>query len=306
MPEQQIWPTLSGEAPLVIAHRGASGYRPEHTIAAYDLAIDMGADFIEPDLVITKDGNLIVRHDRYLSTTTDVAKHPEFAARKTEKQGHEGADWFVEDFTLAEIKSLRAIQPRSTRGQDHDGKYEVPTFIEVLELVKRREKQTGRRIGIYPETKQPAVLKSMGLSYDKPLLKTLNDYGYHGKNSPVFIQSFEIQNLKRLRGLTDVRLVYLTSSVPTIELSEIATFADGVGPYKKLLIDKDGQDTGFVKAAHNVGLSVHPWTFRNDVLDSDFADSSSAEIQRYLALGIDGFFTDFPDTGVTARMNYQK
>jgi glycerophosphoryl diester phosphodiesterase len=278
MPEQNTWLTLSGDAPLVIAHRGASGYRPEHTLAAYDLAIDMGADFIEPDLVITKDGQLITRHDRYLSSTTDVASRPEFADRKVEKAGHDGEDWFVEDFTLAEIKTLRARQPRAERGQQYDGIYEVPTFTEVLEMLKKHEAETGRRIGVYPETKHPAALEALGLSYDTVLLQTLREYGYNGKAEPVFIQSFESENLKRLRGLTDIRLVYLTATTPDMSLIEIAKFAGGIGPNKKLLIDTQGQDTGFVKAAHGAGLTVHPWTFRDDVPDSDFSDKPSQEI----------------------------
>jgi len=305
MPHQKTWTTLSGEPPLVVAHRGASGYRPEHTLAAYNLAIDMGADFIEPDLVITKDGKLVARHDRYLSTTTDIASHLEFADRKTEKEGHEGANWFVEDFTLAEIKTLRARQPRPERGAQYDGRYEVPTFAEVLDLVKKREAETGRRIGVYPETKHPKALQTLGLSYDEALLKTLGDYGYSKKTDPVFIQSFEIGYLRRLSAQTDIRLVYLTSKMPKMPLSDIATFANGIGPYKKLLLDKDGQDTGFVKAAHEAGLTVHPWTFRDDQPDDDFSDMPTAEIQRYLDLGIDGFFTDFADTGVKARESYR-
>lgn len=306
MPNSQKWPTLSGLEPIVVAHRGASGYRPEHTLASYDLAIDMGADFIEPDLVITKDGHLVARHDRYLSTTTDVSNHPEFANRKTEKPGHNRTDWFVEDFTLAEIKTLKARQPRPARGAQYNGKFDVPTFSEILELVKKRERETGRRIGIYPETKHPAALEALGLSFDTELLKTLNDFDYKQAEDPIFIQSFETGNLRRLNDLTDIRLVYLTGELPNLSMEDIAKFADGIGPYKKLLIDKDGQDTGFVKAAHKAGLTVHPWTFRDDQPDKDFSDDPQAEIQRYLALGIDGFFTDFADTGVKARESYQK
>lgn len=306
MSKELRWSTLSGEPPLIVAHRGASGYQPEHTLEAYNLAIDMGADFIEPDLVITKDRKLVARHDRYLSTTTDVASHPEFADRKIEKPGHNKADWFVEDFTLAEIKTLRARQPRPERGTEYDGQYEVPTFDEVLDLVKKREADTGRRIGVYPETKHPAALEALGLSFDEALLKALNDYGYTDKDDPVFIQSFEMGNLRRLREKTDIRLVYLTLRVPKVPLFEIPNFADGIGPYKKLLLDKDGKDTGFVKAAHKAGLTVHPWTFRDDQPDDDFSDDPEAEIHRYLALGIDGFFTDFADTGVKARDSYQK
>ncbi|MEL6688485.1 MAG: glycerophosphodiester phosphodiesterase family protein, partial [Pseudomonadota bacterium] len=180
------WNTLDGSAPLIIAHRGASGYLPEHTLAAYDLGIDMGADFIEADLVITKDGVLVARHDRYLSDSTNVADHPEFAGRKVVKPGHDGADWFVEDFTLAEIKTLRAKQVKAGRPTEFDGLYEIPTFDEVLALVVRRSEETGRRIGIYPETKQPAALETLGLSFDTALLDSLAQYRFDSADDPVF------------------------------------------------------------------------------------------------------------------------
>lgn len=294
------WQTLHGDAPLVIAHRGASGYRPEHTLAAYDLAIDMGADFIEPDLVITRDGHLVARHDRYLSMTTNVAEKPEFTDRKTLKPGHDAPDWYVEDFTLQELKTLRAIQPRTSRSKDYDGQYTIPTLDEVLALVSRRSKELDRRIGVYPETKQPSALLDLGLSFDKPLLESLNAHGFETANDPVFIQSFEAENLRRLSGLTDVRLVYLTAQVPEAPLAHIAAFADGIGPHKKLLLDQSGTSTGFVTAAHNAGLVVHPWTFRDDDIDPAFKGDIKAEINAYIALGIDGYFTDFPDTGVNA------
>jgi len=206
---QTKWKTLSGQAPLVIAHRGASGERPEHTLEAYDLAIDQGADFIEPDLVITKDGQLVARHDRYLSGSTNVSELEEFADRKVIKPGKAQADWYVEDFTLAELKTLRARQPRDGRSKAYDDKHEIPTFEDVLQLVVDRSEETGRRIGIYPETKQPAALEALGFSFNAPLLAALKRHGYDGADDPVFIQSFEVENLKRLNTKTDVRLVYL-------------------------------------------------------------------------------------------------
>ena len=292
--------TLDGKAPIVIAHRGASGLRPEHTLESYDLAIDKGADFIEPDLVLTKDGHLVARHDRYLSTTTNVADYLEFKDRKTVKPGHEGADWFVEDFTLAEMKSLRAIQPRRDRDLSYDGQFTVPTFDEIMALAQRRSEETGRRIGVYPETKHPAAFEAVGLSFDDALLETLNRYGYGSADDPVFIQSFEADILKRLRPRTSIRFIFLTEFQPTDPFNKIAAYADGVGPYKGLLLDENGADSGFVTAAHNAGLAVHPWTFRDDALPDGFVGNGEDEILRYLAIGIDGFFTDFAGTGRNA------
>lgn len=293
------WNTLSGNPPIIIAHRGASGVLPEHTIEAYDRAIELGADYIEPDLVLTKDGHLVARHDRYLSQTTDISAHPEFMDRKVIKEGHEDADWFVEDFTLAEIQSLRARQPRTGRSKAYDGEYKIPTFEEILALITKRSDELGRPIGVYPETKQPAFFESQGLSFDDALLDTLAEYGFDEASDSVFIQSFEAGNLKRLRGKTDIRLVYLIGDIPQITMDEIAKFADGIGPYKKLLI-QDGQDTGFVRAAHSAGLAVHPWTFRDDDVDAAFG-SIDDEAAAYFELGIDGAFFDFPDTGLALR-----
>lgn len=285
-------------SPLVIAHRGASGTVPEHTIPAYYKAIQMGADFIEPDLVITKDGHLVARHDRYLSTTTNVADHPEFADRKVEKTGHDGADWFVEDFTLAEIKTLKAVQPRAGRSDAYDGVYDIPTFDEVLALIKTSDDLTGRRTGVYPETKHPRALAAFGLRHDEAMLGALSKHGFNTAEDPVFIQSFELENLKRLKTQTDIRLVFLTDKRP--DFAEVAKTAHGVGPYKKLLLNDDGEDTGFVAAAHAAGLAVHPWTFRDDQLDPAFPDIET-EMKAYYALGVDGVFSDFPDTALKAR-----
>lgn len=291
------WNTLSGEPPLVIAHRGASGVLPEHTLAAYERAIDMGADYIEPDLVITKDGHLVARHDRYLSGSTNISDKPEFADRKRTDLTHKGEDWFIEDFTLAEIKTLKARQPRDGRPRDFDDQYEIPTFEEILQLVGDRDTDT-RQIGIYPETKQPAAFARVGLTHDGPLLNLLARYGYAGSNAPIFIQSFEIENLKRLDTLTDLKLIFLTQSLPDFGL--ISETVDGVGPYKKLLLDEGGKDTGFIAAAHAAGLAVHPWTFRDDQLDPKFGDIDT-EMKAYFALGVDGVFSDFPDTALHIR-----
>lgn len=295
---QTTFPTLSGEPPLVIAHRGASGVLPEHTIAAYQRAIDMGADYIEPDLVITKDGVLVARHDRHLSKTTDIATRAEFADRKREDAYHDGMDWFVEDFTLAEVKTLRALQPRAGRPTKFNGQYEIPTFEEILRLAKLASKSTGRPIGIYPETKQPTAFAAAGLRHDEAMLETLSAFGYDTATAPVFIQSFEMENLIRLNGQTDIRLIYLTETRP--DFTETARIVDGIGPYKKLLLTDVGEDTGFVAAAHAAGLAVHPWTFRDDALDPNFPDIE-AEMSAYFALGVDGVFSDFPDTAIRVR-----
>lgn len=302
--------TLDGKAPVIIAHRGASGYMPEHTLAAYALAIEMGADFIEPDLVITKDGHLIARHDNYLSTSTDIADHPEFADRKRDNPTFSRTDWWVEDFTLAEIKSLHARQPFPGRSAENDGLHEIPTFEEILWLVSESS-EVGRHIGIYPETKNPGYFRDLGLDFQAPLLAELEAHGLLGADQPVFIQSFEPWMLKELRQKTDTRLVMLVYSKavddpdappgePNVALEEITGYADAVGPYKSLLIDDEGRDTGFVARAHKLGLLVHPWTLRSDDLEAPFA-SPEAEYAAYFALGVDGLFSDFSDQAVVAR-----
>ncbi|MFL6622011.1 MAG: glycerophosphodiester phosphodiesterase [Sulfurifustaceae bacterium] len=329
--------------PIVIAHRGASGYVPEHTLAAYAIAMLQGADFIEPDLVITKDGQLIARHDNVLDVTTDVAAHPEFASRRTTKvvDGHSHTGWFSEDFTLAEIKRLRAIEripgvrPANAR---FDGQFEVPTLAEIIDLVRANETGLRRRIGIYPETKHPTYFQKLGLAMEEPLVKILHANGYDRQPERVYIQSFEIANLKKLRTLTPIPLIQLleTSGRPadvaaaggtltydqmaTAEgLREIATYADGVGPEKyHFIIPRDAtgrldpaKATDFVRHAHATRLKVHPWTFRaeNQFLPVNLRSTggptalgdSNTEIRAFLAAGIDGFFTDQSDIGVRAR-----
>ncbi|WP_321392425.1 glycerophosphodiester phosphodiesterase family protein [Emcibacter sp.] len=304
-------PTLTGEKPVIIAHRGASGYRPEHTLASYQLAIDMGADYIEPDLVMTKDGVMVARHDRYLGTTTDVAGHPEFADRKrqdsrTGRERHEGEDWFVEDFTLAELKTLRARQVWESRSAEFDGKFEIPTFEEILQLVQKVKLETGKTVGIYPETKAPGYFKSIGLDFEEPLLAMLKKYGYDSREDKIFIQSFEPEILENLKQKTDMKLIMLLwpddmkVMVPNYDLDYVATFADGIGPLKFMLLDAEGNDNGLVKKAHELGLMVHPYTFRNDQLPKQFT-TPREEYEYYFRMGIDGLFSDFSDTALAVR-----
>ncbi|MHC1789554.1 glycerophosphodiester phosphodiesterase [Solidesulfovibrio sp.] len=320
-------------APLVIGHRGACGHRPEHTLASYELAIDMGADFIEPDLVATKDGVLIARHENDISGTTDVAaKFPERKAKKT-IDGAAIEGFFTEDFTLAEIKTLLARERLDFRDHSRDGQFTVPTLEEVIALVKRKEAETGRIIGIYPETKHPTYFRSLNLPLEGRLVEILHKNGYDKADSPVFIQSFEIQNLKDLRQMTKVPLVFLYDE-PDLrpydfvaagdartyadllapgELAEIARFAQGIGPWKRLLITENPDKTlaapnTVVADAHAAGLTVHPYTFRNEAryLAPDYAGDPIKEYLQFYELGVDGVFSDFPDAAVAAREVFLK
>lgn len=327
---------MAANGPIIIAHRGASGERPEHTLGSYERAIDQGADFIEPDLVSTKDGVLVARHENEISETTDVAAHPEFADRKTTKtiDGQSLTGWFTEDFTLAELKTLRAkerlpqLRPANTA---YDGQWDVPTLDEIIALVKRREQETGRSIGLYPETKHPSHFRALGLPIEERLVATLAKAGYDGADDPVFIQSFEVDNLKRLNAMTKLPLIQLMASVAgppdqpgmtyaamsTPEgLAKIALYADGVGLEKAMVIPRTGDGrlaalTSIVKDAHAVGLKVHVWTFRreNYFLPAEFKAGDSpvavgnvdAEIKAFLAAGIDGLFSDNVAEAVAAK-----
>lgn len=357
------YPTLHGAKPLVIGHRGASGYLPEHTLASYKKAIELGADFIEPDLVVTLDGELVARHEPNITATTDVAKHPEFASRKTTRKvdGVAETGWFVTDFTLAELRTLRAIQPNPVRDQSFNGRFPIPTFREILDLAQSESLRTGRTIGVYPETKHPTYHVDAHLPIEPRLLALLGEYGYTRKDSPVVIQSFEVSNLKALRKLTQVRLVQLVDGddvdskgqvslaapfdkpydfavakdrrtfadlLTPQGLAEVKTYADGIGPWKPYLasaahvmgadgkpkdLNGDGKitdadrvalpPTDVVKNAHAAGLFVHAYTFRNEqpLLLSDYHGDPKAEYKRFFALGVDGLFSDFPDTAVAAR-----
>ncbi|MET0377102.1 MAG: glycerophosphodiester phosphodiesterase [Rhizorhabdus sp.] len=310
--------------PIVIAHRGASGSRPEHTLAAYELAIDQGADVIEPDLVPTRDDVLVARHENAIGGTTDVAAHPEFADRRTTKtiDGQVLTDWFVEDFTLAELKTLRArerlpaLRPGNTA---YDGRFAIPTLAEIIALAQRRH------VGIYPETKHPTYFARIGHPTDVPLVAALKAAGWDSADAPVFIQSFEVANLQRIHALTRVRLIQLVAgqgapadgAAPSYAamltpdgLRQVARYAWGLGPDKAQLW-AGAVPTSLVADAHTAGLRVHPWTYRaeNAFLPARFrrGDAPDAhgdvagEIGAALRLGIDGFFTDYPLIGVEAR-----
>ncbi len=292
--------------PLIIGHRGASGYRPEHTIESYRLAIAQGADVIEPDLVMTRDRILVARHENELGATTDAAR--KFPDRQRTKviDGQSTTGWFVEDFTLAEIKTLRARERLAFRSHRFDGQFEVPTFEEILGLVRQEERRLGRRIGVYPETKHPTYHESLGLPITDSLLSVLARHGYRGPSDPVFVQSFESGNLRAARGHTKLRLVLLIEAAGPLTtpagLREIATFADGIGPSKDLIqpIEPDGRlglPTSLVADAHAAGLFVHVWTLRADssFLPKGYDGDPEAEVRRMVELGVDGFFTDFPD-----------
>ena len=315
--------------PIVIAHRGASGERPEHTIASYTRAIAEGADVIEPDLVPTKDGVLVARHENEISETTDVAAHPEFAARRTTKtiDGRALTGWFTEDFTLAELKTLRAkerlpkLRPANTA---FDGQETIPTFAEVIALAK------AHHVAIYPETKHPTYFASIGLGTDAPLVAQLKAAGWDSATAPVFIQSFEVANLQRLAGMTTVRLIQLVDvqggpadgAAPSYAammtpagLTAVSAYAWGIGPNKSMLW-AGTTPTPLVADAHRAGLRVHPWTYRAENIflpaayrrgDDPAAHGDVAgEIAAALGQGIDGFFTDFPGIGVTVLRAHRK
>lgn len=329
-----------GTTPLVIAHRGASGDRPEHTLEAYRLAIRMGADHIEPDLVSTKDGVLVARHENEISGTTDVAAHAEFADRRVTKiiDGVPVTGWFTEDFTLAELKTLRAkerlplVRPGNTA---YDGRFEIPTLEEVIQLAKRESGRAGRTIGLAPETKHPTYFDSIGLSLEEPLVRTLRRNGLDRANAKVVIQSFETGNLRELDTLTRVPLVQLVDAsgapydlraagstttyadlVKPAGLAEIATYAEWVGPNKHHILPRDtagaiGTPSAVVADAHAAGLKVVTWTMRveNQFLptnhrigtDPNAKGDLAGEITAFLDAGVDALFSDNPDIAVAAR-----
>ena len=324
---------------IVIGHRGASGSRPEHTLAAYRLAIKQCADYIEPDLVSTRDHVLVVRHENEITDTTDVADHPEFAERQTTKviDGTPITGWFTEDFTLAELKTLRAkermpdVRPANTA---YDGRFEVPTLQEVLDLARRSRSCNGRPVGVYPETKHPSYFDSIGLSLEEPLVRRLHASGYRGKRAAAYIQSFEVTSLQQLFEMTRLPLMQLINCggqpwdftvagdprtyadlITPDGLDFVRSYARGIGICKDVVIPRDGAGNlttprAVVADAHARRLIVHAWTFRveNQFLPTTLRSSAdpnapgdlTSEIRAYLDGGIDGVFTDNPDIGVAA------
>jgi glycerophosphoryl diester phosphodiesterase len=326
-----------GDVPLVIGHRGASGYRPEHTLASYELAARMGADFIEPDLVTTKDHVLVARHEPEIGGTTDVAARPEFASRRTTKllDGVVVTGWFTEDFTLAELKTLRAVErlPAVRRHNTlYNGLFQVPTFDEVLQLRERLSHELAREIGVYPETKHPTYFWAAGRPLEGVLVEKLRQYGLDRADAPVFVQSFEAANLRAMHddyGLRSPK-IFLTGASGTpfndrrsyadhltpAGLAELSQFVDGIGPEKSQIIPRNpdgtlGTPTALVADAHAAGLALHPYTFRaeNQFLpaqlrvgtDPNAYGKAIDEQVAYLRAGIDGLFTDQADIGVLAR-----
>ncbi len=332
------WATLDGAPTIVIAHRGASGYRPEHTLASYQLAIEFGADYIEPDLVATRDGHLIARHEPLLDDTTDVKSRAEFASRRSTKtlDGKEVTGFFASDFTLAEIRQLRAVQSNPARSKEYDGKFSVPTFEEILDLVQQESAKRGRRIGIYPETKHPAFHLALQLPLEDRLLDALQRRGLNQAGTPIFIQSFESANLQYLRPKTDLPLVQLMDEGSLIydasgarvvsvnipdygdrrggqgptSLADVAKYANAIGPWKRQILRDVGNPslltTTVIEQAHEAGLRVHTYTFRNesDTLAPEYRNDPLNEYQRFFELGIDGVFSDFSDTALKARAKW--
>ncbi|MEV4429197.1 glycerophosphodiester phosphodiesterase [Streptomyces sp. NPDC049602] len=326
--------------PTVIGHRGTAGYRPEHTLGSYRHALDLGAHVIEQDLVPTRDGHLVCRHENDITGTTDVADHPEFASRRTTKtvDGVALTGWFTEDFTLAELKTLRAkerIPGTRQKNTLYDGRWTVPTFEEVLIWAEEEGRRRGREIWLHVETKHPSYFRSLGLGLEERLAKLLRRYGRHRANSPVFLQSFEPSSIQRLAKLVDAPGVVLLSGASSrpwdfVEAGDprtvadlvtpeglrwIASYAKGIGPTLDLVIPKDaggrlGTPTTLVRDAHAEGLILHPYTHRNEnaFLPADFRKGTDPNaygdafgaLKTYLETGIDGIFSDNPDTALLA------
>ncbi|MGW0668810.1 glycerophosphodiester phosphodiesterase [Streptomyces sp. NPDC002746] len=330
--------------PTVIGHRGTSGYRPEHTLGSYQLALDMGAHVIEQDLVPTRDGHLVCRHENDITATTDVSAHPEFASRKTTKtiDGTPLTGWFTEDFTLAELKTLRAkerIPGNRQKNTLYDGRWEIPTFEEVLRWADREGRRRGKPVWLYVETKHPTYFRGLGLGLEERLVKLLRRYDRHRAQSPLILQSFEPSSIQRLAKLVATPRVVLLSGTGTrpwdftatgdprttddlvkpAGLKWMATFAQGIGPTLDLIIPKDAsgelaEPTTLVRDAHARGLILHPYTMRNEntFLPADFRRGSDPNaygdafgaFAAYFATGIDGIFSDNPDTALLAAADF--
>jgi glycerophosphoryl diester phosphodiesterase len=317
---------MASHPALVIGHRGAAGHRPEHTLASYELAARLGADFLEPDLVATADGVLVARHEPELARTTDIAAHPEFAERRTSRvvDGQRQTGWFVDDLTLTEVRSLRAaerlpeLRPANNR---FAGRFPVPTFAEILDLRARLSAELGRAIGVYPETKSPGYFADRGVPLEPLLVDALRSAELDHPGAPVFVQSFDPASLRLLRMSLPVPLVHLVDDdrpdlVTPDALATTANHADALGVHKDLVIPRTpvgalGQPTALLDDAHAAGLAVHAFTFRdeNAFLPADLRRGGGdaergdglAECAAFLRAGVDGLFADHPGTAVAAR-----
>ncbi len=319
------------QKPLIVGHRGACGYVPEHTIRSYKLALALGADYIEPDLVMTKDAVLVVRHENEISMTTDVAQHPEFRGRKTQKtiDGQKLTGWFTEDFTLAELKTLRVVERLPFRSHREDRMYDVVTFEEFLVFVRAQEKIRTQTIGIIPEIKHSTYFHQLGFDPELQLVELLKKYDFDSEKAPVIIQSAEIANLKRLKSMTKVELLQLIDEPDLAPADTVAAntplhyrdmvnpngfhamheYAQWVSPDKTYIFarDKDGHiatPTEFVAEAHKAGLKVLPWTFRVEPQYLPKNVDAKGEMKMYFEAGVDGIFTDFADVGVFVRRQF--
>jgi glycerophosphoryl diester phosphodiesterase len=316
---------MTGDRPIVIGHRGACGYRPEHTLASYELAARLGADFLEPDLVSTADGGLVARHEPELSATTDVATHSEFADRRTTREidGALCTGWFVDDFTLSELRNLRAVErlPALRPTNARFTGLPVPTLAEVLALRELLSTELGRPIGVYPETKNPEYFADRGVPLEPALVDALRAAGLDRPDAPVFVQSFDPASLQLLRTSLDVPLVQLVDDdaphlVTMDGLTAVAGYADALGVHKSVVIPRTaagtlGEPGPLLDDAHAMGLAVHAFTFRdeNAFLPADlrrgWGDAACgdgvAECVAFLRAGVDGLFADHPDTAVCAR-----
>ncbi|MEZ4317344.1 MAG: glycerophosphodiester phosphodiesterase family protein [Myxococcota bacterium] len=301
--------------PLVIGHRGSPGHLPDHTLEGYALAVEQGADFIEPDLVSTSDGHLIARHENDLTHTTDVAS--KFPDRKVTKEidGESITGWFSEDFTLAEIRTLRAVQPFASRPHDRDGQLGIATFDEILDLRAALSEKAGRVIGVYPETKHPSYFRGLGLPLEERMLEALASHGLTGPDAPVYVQSFELANLEAMRTRTEVPFILLVGDPGATPFGDARTYGallsdlpalrrtvQGLGVHKSHVWGPDGP-TGLVERAHAADLLVHVYTFRMEADQRGPAAEGDPrrELERFYGLGVDGVFADYPDVAVDVR-----
>jgi glycerophosphoryl diester phosphodiesterase len=293
------WRTLDGRAPRIIAHRGASGYLPEHTMAAYMLAVRQGADVIEPDLVLSRDGVPYARHDLFLSRSTDIASRPEFARRAREHEGR--VDWWVGDFDAAELDRLRAVQRFPHRGRDHDGQYPLVRFAQILDYAQT----VDRPLAVYPEIKHPAYFRAQGLDPVQAVIDELQPRRLLGADAPVWLQCFDLAVLREAHvGCGNPCFALFDAAADcsgwATRLHELGNWASGIAPDRQFLVHADGSDSSLVAAAHAAGLQVHAWTFRDDADAHPFATPRQA-MRTAMVLGVDALFCDFPDTAVALR-----